>query len=145
LARVDEDKVRKLTSELRKALSLLYELQSLSKDEFLADEHKKGSAKYHFIMAIEAAVDLCNHLISVLRLRSPESYADTFKVLEEAGAFKKTFGSRLVEMAKFRNRLVHFYFSLNDDLLYEILQGGLKDLERFLKDFGEFLKKVQNK
>jgi uncharacterized protein YutE (UPF0331/DUF86 family) len=114
----------------------------LDRQEFLADEHKKGSAKYHFIVAIEAAVDLCSHLISVLGLRSPESYADTFKVLEEANAFDKGFGTRLIEMAKFRNRLVHFYFAIDDNLLYEILREGPRDLERFLQDFSQFLKKL---
>jgi len=142
LVKVDEDKIRKLTSELRRALANLYDLKRLSQEEFLADEHKKGSAKYHFIVAIEAAVDLCNHLISVLGLRSPESYADTFRVLEEANAFDKNFGSKLAEMAKFRNRLVHFYFAIDDKLLYEILQEGPKDLERFLQDFSQFLKKI---
>jgi len=143
LAKVDEEKVTKLTSELRRALAILRDLQGLSREDFLADEHKKGSAKYHFIVAIEAAVDLCNHLISVLGLRSPESYADTFKVLEEAEAFDKGFASRLVEMAKFRNRLVHFYFAVDDNLLYEILHEGPKDLEKFLQDFSNFLKKTK--
>lgn len=142
MVKVDEDKVRKLTSELRRALANLRDLERLDRQEFLVDEHKKGSAKYHFIVAIEAAVDLCNHLISVLGLRSPESYADTFKVLEEANAFDKKFSLRLIEMAKFRNRLVHFYFAIDDKLLYEILQEGPEDLERFLHDFSQFLKRI---
>ncbi|HDP70250.1 MAG TPA: DUF86 domain-containing protein [Actinobacteria bacterium] len=45
-------------------------------------------------------------------------------------------------MAKFRKRLVHFYFAVDDELLYEILQEGPKDLERFLHDFGQFIKKI---
>ncbi len=142
MAKIDEDKIRKLTSELRKALANLYDLQKLNRERFQADEHKKGSAKYNFIIAVEAAVDLCNHLISALGLRSPESYAETFKVLEEANAFDKKFGSRLIEMAKFRNRLVHFYFAIDDNLLYQILQEGPKDLERFLHNFSQFLKKI---
>ena len=88
-----------------------------------------------------AAVDLCNHLIAVLKLRSPESYTDTFKVLEEHQVFDKDFGQRLTEMAKFRNRLVHFYFAIDDNLRYEILQEGPKDLGKFLEDLTQFIKK----
>jgi len=45
LVKVDEDKVRKLTSELRRALANLYDLKRLNRQEFLVDEHKKGSGK----------------------------------------------------------------------------------------------------
>lgn len=79
MAGVDQDKVRKLSSELRRALALLEELRRMDRQVLLADEHRKGSAKYHFIVAIEAAVDLCSHLVSAMGLRSPESYADTLR------------------------------------------------------------------
>ena len=50
---------------------------------------------------------MCNHVISKNKLRVPENYADTFKVMGEAGVFSKELVAKLAEMAKFRNRLVH--------------------------------------
>jgi uncharacterized protein YutE (UPF0331/DUF86 family) len=49
------DKLRKLISEFNTALRRLYDLKKLSEEEFLGDIHKVGSAKYNFIVAIEAA------------------------------------------------------------------------------------------
>ena len=48
----------------------------------------------------------------------------------------------MMDMARFRNRLVHFDLAIDDDLLWEILQDGPGDLERFLREYGEFLGKV---
>ena len=72
------DKVRKITSEVLLALDRLEDLKRLSEKEFLSDTHKVGSAKYNLIVAIEGAVDICNHIISKNGFRTPEDYADTF-------------------------------------------------------------------
>lgn len=36
-------------------------------------------------------------------------------------------------MAKFRNRIVHMYFDINNGMIYEIIQNNLRDLEAFIK------------
>ena len=60
----DQEKIVKLVSELRKSVARLRELASLSQDEFLSDPDKIGSSKYHFIVAIESSIDMCNHIIA---------------------------------------------------------------------------------
>lgn len=109
----DEDRIRRLSSELLNAINRLKELSEMPEQEFIRDVHKMASAKYHFIVSIEAAIDMCNHIISQNRLRTPEDYADTFKVLAEAGAFSEEFLGRLIDAAKFRNRLVHIYWEVD--------------------------------
>ena len=57
----DQEKMVKLVSEIRKNRDRLRVLAKLRREEFLNDPDKIGSAKYHFIVAIEAAIDMCNH------------------------------------------------------------------------------------
>ena len=92
----NSDKVRKITSEILSALGRLEDLGKLTEAEFTADPHKIGSAKYHLIVAIEGVVDLCNHVISKNCFRTPEDYADTFRVIQEKGAFDSEFTSSLM-------------------------------------------------
>ena len=139
--RYNPDKIRKLSSELYNALEKLGELAGMNKEEFLKDVHRVASAKYHLLVAIEAAIDMCNHVIAQNRLRTPEDYADTFRVMHEAGAFSDELFSRLVEMARFRNRLVHIYWEVDDELVYQILREDISDLEDFMEQFLEFLKR----
>lgn len=137
---INKDKVRKLSYEFKKALTRLKTLSSLPKEGFVEDPDKIGSAKYHFLVAIEAAIDLCNHIIAKNNYRTPEDYSDTFRVMGEEKVFDGEFVKNLISMAKFRNRLVHIYWDVDDELLHKILTENLMDLERFLRELGAFLK-----
>ena len=133
------DKIAKLTSEMRKAINRLRFLKALDKGLFLNDPDRIGSTKYNFIVAIESAIDICNHIISQNGYRAPEDYADTFQVLGEQGAFDKDFTKGLKNMAKFRNRLIHLYWEVDDEQVHEFLQTRLDDFKTFLDNIAVFL------
>jgi uncharacterized protein YutE (UPF0331/DUF86 family) len=135
----DQEKMVTLISELRKGVTRLRALAELSPDEFLKDPDKIGSAKYHFIVAIESSIDMCNHLIARNGYRVPEDYSDTFKVMAEVGALDVKFAEELFKMAKFRNRLVHLYWQVDDQQLYRIIQERLGDFKEFLDSISTFL------
>jgi len=135
----DQEKMAKLVSELRKSVERLRAIATLRQNEFLNDPDKIGSAKYHFIVAIESCIDMCNHVISLNGYRVPEDYADTFKVMGEVGALDMDFTDELRNMAKFRNRLVHIYWEVDDLQLYEILQTRIDDFKKFLDSLARFL------
>lgn len=121
------------------ALQRLEDLGKIAEAEFAADPHKVGSAKYNLIVAIEGTVDLSNHIISKNGFRTPEDYADTFRVMEEKGVFDAEFTGSLIQMARFRNRLVHIYWDIDDAGIYRIIQTRLQDIRRFLREIGNFL------
>ena len=135
----DSEKVTRLSSVIFDALVRLRELAAFKKEDLLAQPLLVGSAKYFLIVSVEAALDMCFHLISQNRWRVPKDYADTFRVMGDEGAFEPDFVKRLVEMAKFRNRLVHIYWDVDDDVIYEILQDDIMDIEKFLNIFIELL------
>ena len=135
----NQDKIRKITSEIFLSLERLEDLKALSEDDFLSDRHRIGSAKYNLIVAIEGVIDLCNHIIAKNGFRTPEDYADTFKVMAEKGAFGEEFTATLIQMARFRNRLVHIYWEVDDHELYRIIESRLPDIKTFLENFGRFI------
>jgi uncharacterized protein YutE (UPF0331/DUF86 family) len=95
----DPDKITKLVSELRTSVDRLRLLSKLSQNDFVSDPDKIGSAKYHFIVAIESCIDMSNHIIARNGYRVPEDYGDTFRVMAEAGAIEKEFAQELRNMA----------------------------------------------
>ena len=121
----DQDKITKLVSELRTSVKRLRHLSEVPQKDFVADPDKIGSAKYHFIVAIESCIDMSNHVIARNGFRVPEDYGDTFKVMAEAGVLVKEFAQELRNMAKFRNRLVHLYWEVDDKQVHEILKTRL--------------------
>jgi uncharacterized protein YutE (UPF0331/DUF86 family) len=135
----DQEKMVKLVCELRKSVIRLESLANLSLEEFQNDPDKIGSSKYHFIVAIEACIDMCNHVISRNGFRVPEDYADTFRVMSEVGALDPKFSEELTNMAKFRNRLVHLYWEVDEQQLYGLLKSRLGDFKGFLDKLAGFL------
>lgn len=127
----DAEKMTRLLSEQTVALKLLRELAAIPLEQFASDPHKVASAKYNFIVAIEAAIDIINHLISKNGYRVPEDYADAFRVITENGLFPYEFCERLAEMSRFRNRLVHLYWAVDVSWLHKILCEELGDFSLF--------------
>lgn len=139
MLRYNKDKISRLIFEMRRALSRLETLGKVEKEEFLNDPYKIDSAKYNFIVAIESAIDICNHIISQNGFRPPSDYADTFKVLAENGAFERDFLSTLRDMVKFRNRLVHIYWEIDNEQVYLILRNNTEDIKKLLDKIIDFV------
>ncbi|HSW55173.1 MAG TPA: DUF86 domain-containing protein [Ignavibacteriaceae bacterium] len=136
------DKINSLISELRRVQKRLELIGSKGKEEFLNDPDKIDSAKYNFIVGIESAIDICNHIISQNGYRAPKDYGDSFQVLFEQGAFDKEFLENLRAMAKFRNRLVHIYWDIVDEQIYNFIYNDVKDFKIFLDQIAVFLSLV---
>ena len=136
---VDPERINKLVSSMRESVRILHEIKDMPELDFKKDIHRQSSAKYNFIVAIEAAIDIANHLISKSRFRAPEDYADTFRVLGDAGVLESEFTLELEKMARFRNRLVHVYWDVDIAEVWRILQSRLEDFERYISQIAAYL------
>jgi uncharacterized protein YutE (UPF0331/DUF86 family) len=128
---VDQPKLDSILTNLKVYVEVLRRLAALPREQFLADADKIGSAKYHFVVAIECCIDIANHIIASEKLRIPRNTADGFAVLVERGICPVELEEPLKAMAKFRNRLVHLYWDVDDQLLAGYLCDRLGDFERF--------------
>jgi uncharacterized protein YutE (UPF0331/DUF86 family) len=130
---VSVEKITYKLGQLDESLAVLGKIRGAPLDVFLNDKILIGSAKYYLQISIECCLDVANHIISAERYRAPRDYADTFSVLEEEKVIDSGFATKLRQMAKFRNRLVHLYGEIDDAHVHEILQGELKDFLDFKK------------
>lgn len=135
----DRERITRLMAEVKNALQSLYELRGLEEEEFLKNRHYIASAKYNLLVAIEACIDIAYHLISRNKFRLPRDYADSFRVLNERGLIDDDLTKRLILMARFRNRLLHLYWEVDDKMIYRIISEDIKDIEEFLSRLSEVL------
>ncbi len=140
---VDKPKVDQMLGNLRKYHGELEELGRITREAFLADKHKIASAKYHFVIAIECCIDIANHVIASENYRFPRDNADSFAVLVGEGILDPSMQGSLRNMARFRNRLVHLYWEVDDGLVRRYLQTGLSDLSAFAATIAQFLIKSE--
>ncbi|MCL6510939.1 MAG: DUF86 domain-containing protein [Anaerolineae bacterium] len=130
---VDPIRVRELVGAMTDALRRLQELGTITESEFLSDFRSTESAKYLFIVVTEAAIDLCNHIVSRQGWRAPESYADCFAVLVDLGLISDELSLRLRQMTRFRNLLVHLYWRVDNRRVYELIHTSLGDVEAYIR------------
>ena len=129
-----------LFSELNDAMDALNDIISEGEEEFMANRHLRGSAKYHLLVAIESVLDLSNHLITQNKWRLPEDYADTFLVMAENEVLKRDEAEHMGEMARFRNRLVHQYWRIDDTIIWEILVNDRIEIVDYAKKILDLVK-----
>ncbi len=92
------------------------------------------------LVSIQAAIDISSHLISQNDLGKPATYRETFDLLARGGLIPEDLASELSDLAGFRNVLVHIYWDLNLDEIYNILQNDLKTLRAFRDVIKELLR-----
>lgn len=129
---VNPEKITGLLEKLKEYLSQLAELKKLSKDELIKKFTNVNSAKYLFQVAIECCLDIGNHIVSSEGYGSPEDYKDIFKILNQQKVIPDNFLDTAISMAKFRNRLVHLYWEVDADKIYDYLQNNLRFFDEYI-------------
>ncbi len=128
---IDPIRIRDLLGNMSDAQRRLRELGQLSETEFLNDYRNTESAKYLLIVATEAAIDLCNHIVARRGGRAPQDYADCFAILAEMNVIDSHLANCLKRMARFRNLIVHLYWRVDNRRVYQIIHDDLGDLDAF--------------
>ncbi len=111
------------------------ELEKIALTPF--EEFKDGAgfklAQYHLHRALEGVFNISAHILSRMPGHEATEYKELARKLGEAGIVGGEFAkTKLVQMAKYRNRLVHFYAEITPDELYVIVQNDLGDFDIFL-------------
>ncbi len=100
----------------------------------------RSAIERNFQIAIEAAIDIGEMIISQEGSEMPETYGDIFLRLGEIGVIPEDFSNRLAQMAGFRNIPVHQYSEVDLTMLLEFLKTRLEDLELFSDYIKEYLR-----
>ncbi|MBI5075309.1 MAG: DUF86 domain-containing protein [Nitrospirae bacterium] len=137
---INTEVVTRLIAEMEQAVAKLRSLSGLSQDKFLADSNFYDAAKYNLIVAVEALIDLCNHVIAQERLGKPEEYADVLRIIGARLSLDADFIIRLEKMAKFRNLIVHLYWKVDNSEVYNILKNNLNDFDLIKKALTGYLR-----
>lgn len=128
---LNPDLIRARCVEIDASLSRLEALRHLARETFLSDQDTLDIACYRLLIAIEAALAVCFHVSAKQLHQVPDEYAGCFSSLEQAGLISPDLSTRLQQMARFRNLLVHVYWKIDYGQVYDIIATRLDDLRAF--------------
>ncbi|MFH1192155.1 MAG: DUF86 domain-containing protein [bacterium] len=110
----------------------LKKLQRLKLKDFKENIENVWAVAFGVVAGIEAMLDISQYILSSKGIKA-ESYGSIPEKLLEAKVINKVFSTKMRDMIGFRNRAIHNYPSLDETLLYKVLQNDVEDFKKFLK------------
>jgi uncharacterized protein YutE (UPF0331/DUF86 family) len=120
-------------------LTVLKKSQKYSFEEFTADPERYGSTERFLHLAIEALIDMGNHVIADSELGVVNWYSDIPKIMAEKKFISSELEEKWISMIGFRKTLVHEYIDIDRKIVYDVLQNNIQDLEDLKRAFAQFL------
>ena len=138
-----DERIKEHLKYLNKYYLLLLEAREIPRDEFMKSALHRAGAERFLHLAIESCLNIGNRLIALYQfskpVATPETYADIFQEMHRLGIVEDDFKERLVKMARFRNRLVHLYWEIDPETVYQLLQDNLDDFKLFQEKVVSYL------
>lgn len=111
--------------------------------QYVEDVRLKKAVERSLQVAIEACLDIGRRLIALEGFRYPEDNKDVFQILVEEGVVPRPLLPALVDMARFRNLIVHDYARIDDAKVYGILKKRLEDFDAYARAVAAYLEQEE--
>jgi uncharacterized protein YutE (UPF0331/DUF86 family) len=111
----------------------LRELQKVNFDEYEENKLIRRAAERTLHLAVEACLDIGQHIIAREGFRTPEDNKEIFVILNEEGILPAEILPNTVAMARFRNLIVHDYARIDNAAVFGILKRRLGDFDAFAR------------
>lgn len=123
--------IQRLLNNLASYVNDLRSATDITHDRYINDIRLQRFVERTLQIGIECCFDIIHHIISDQNLREPNSYADSFSVLEEQGILSRKSVPDFQMMAQFRNKIVHYYDKIDPEQVYAIFKGKLETFDSF--------------
>ncbi len=137
---VDKLLVQQRLAMILQYLEKLKNYRAVPRQDFLGDATIAGAAESYLRRSLEAIFDVGRH---ILARTGGTDVAAEYKAIARGLGLKKVVDEKLseclVQMAGYRNRMVHLYHLINDEEIYSILQNDLEDIEEFVRQISRYL------
>jgi uncharacterized protein YutE (UPF0331/DUF86 family) len=119
-------------------------LKELPKEKFL-EKRNSAAAESFLRRSLEAVFDIGRHILAKIgHLDLAKEYKSIALGLSEKKVVSGDLSKTLVEMAGYRNRLVHLYHMVSDEELFGIVQNYIADLQEFCRQISRYIKEAEN-
>ena len=130
--RISEKVLAERSDWVREMLERIRGLPLGSLDEFLEEPLAVDAAESCLRRALEALLDLGRHILAKGFGDAPAEYRKVAERLGERGVLTREESTVFGRMARYRNRMVHFYDRVSEEELFEACTVHLPDFESVL-------------
>lgn len=104
-----------------------------SQQAFFADRRNVAAAESYLRRGLEALLDLGRHILAKGFGKGVSEYKEIARELLRQHVLTDEEADLLVDMAGYRNRMVHFYHEIRGQELYQICSSRLDEVEQLMQ------------
>ncbi|MGQ9624989.1 MAG: DUF86 domain-containing protein [Candidatus Bathycorpusculaceae bacterium] len=134
---LNKDVIEARIRDINDAIRMLGDL--VSRDYVQLTFYERLSIRYLIIQAVEAASSICVQILLGVFDERAEGFPECFARLSVKGVIPEDLGYRLASAARLRNLLVHRYWVIEDEKVFESVKRGLGDFKEFIEHLRRFL------
>jgi uncharacterized protein YutE (UPF0331/DUF86 family)/predicted nucleotidyltransferase len=136
----DKDRITDFLRLISADLRDLRDKAQVAREIYLSTRDLQAIVERRLQTAIESCINIGNHLIARSGLRTPQDYRDVFRILGEYQMINIPLAEQMMDMARFRNLLVHVYWEIDHHRVYNSLPDRLVQLEAFVLSITQWIK-----
>jgi uncharacterized protein YutE (UPF0331/DUF86 family) len=135
---MDRDLVERKLHSIDTYLHDLRDLGLTSVEEYVEETRLRYSGERLLTLIVDSAVSVNNEILFDARVATPASYYESFMLLPKAGLVRESIAKQLASLAGLRNRLIHNYEDVDDQIVFN-------NYARALRLFPQYLAAVRQK
>ncbi len=132
MTELDADLVRRKIATIVRNLGALEQVDGIPLEAYRGDLYRKKGTERLLQETIEAAVDTNLHLLRATGATTPTDYYESFISLGQAGVISPDLAERLAPAAGLRNRLVHEYDDIDDEIVLRAVSEARQSLLEYV-------------
>jgi uncharacterized protein YutE (UPF0331/DUF86 family) len=129
--------------KMKEYLEQLKRITPGSYPEYLNDLIAKYAVERLIQLSVDLALDINNIILSHLRKPPAADYFSSFMDLAANGVLEESFAARIAPSAGLRNRLIHEYERINDEIVYQSASRLIELYTLYMKAINQFLAKME--
>jgi uncharacterized protein YutE (UPF0331/DUF86 family) len=132
--------INKKIEDIEGYLTKVKDLLKFSDKKILSDYIKFHAEERLFQLIVDAIIDINQHIIKETDLsKEPEDPQGVFYILGENNILPGKFAFKIAPVIAVRNRIVHGYETLDQNLFTKNLRENYTDFEKYLKYIEKYL------
>ena len=137
---MDKERILSKLDKIENYLSQIEEIRPRNIEDYTKSIKDRMACERLLQISVENVLDICNMIVSELKLGLPSDEDDVFAKIENKKIITKDMKNKLIKMKGVRNILVHRYGEIEDEKIFEVLSENLEDFEKFKREIIKFIK-----
>ncbi|NLM98342.1 MAG: DUF86 domain-containing protein [Halanaerobiaceae bacterium] len=136
---VNIELVRRKLNKIIEYLEELKGIEDYSFQDYLDNYFIKRTTERLIQLIVEIATDINGHIIVDNGYLPPKTYYESFLILSELGVISREFAKEIAPSTGLRNRLIHEYEEIDDEIVYKSVSSALRLYKEYIKKVEKYL------